>query len=268
MENTLKSKHFGIDGFQLKILAMILMVFDHIHYFLGAVYTIPMWFTYVGRVVAPIFIFMSVEGFFYTHNKKKYMLRLYIASVIMALGSSFLSNSFPRPDNVIMISSMFGTIFLITIHLSIIDFIKKNIENKKISKILLGIFLLFLPTIISMLILVLLPQLPTIVLKVIFTFIPTTIMTEGGIPFIVLGIILYLFRGNKLKMLISYAIYVGALYIISRFNLGDQIYMIFAIPIIALYNGEKGKSMKYLFYIFYPVHIWILYLTSYFLLTK
>lgn len=34
---------------------------------------------------------------------------------------------------------------------------------------------------------------------------------------------------------------------------------ILAMPLIALYNGEKGKSNKYLFYAFYPVHLILLY---------
>ncbi len=36
--------------------------------------------------------------------------------------------------------------------------------------------------------------------------------------------------------------------------------MIAALPFIILYNGERGRySLKYLFYAFYPLHIWILY---------
>jgi hypothetical protein len=40
--------------------------------------------------------------------------------------------------------------------------------------------------------------------------------------------------------------------------------MIAALPLIALYNGERGKhSLKYLFYAIYPLHIWTLYVARY-----
>jgi len=40
--------------------------------------------------------------------------------------------------------------------------------------------------------------------------------------------------------------------------------MIAALPFIILYNGERGRySLKYLFYVFYPLHIWILYIVKY-----
>lgn len=268
MNTTLSPKKFGIDGFQLKIIAMILMVFDHIHYFLTGVYDIPMWFTYIGRVVAPIFIFMSVEGFYYTRNKKKYILRLYIASVIMSLGNSLLSTYFPRPDNVMLMNGMFATIFLIAVHLYIIDYIKENIAYKNTGKIILGFTLLLIPTILSIVFFSMMGVITPTVARIVMTLIPLPLLVEGGLPWIILGIVLYLFRDNKIKELLAYAIYVGILFIVSKFSLGSQTFMIFALPIMALYNGEKGKSMKYLFYIFYPAHVWILYLLSYFLLIK
>jgi hypothetical protein len=40
----------------------------------------------------------------------------------------------------------------------------------------------------------------------------------------------------------------------------DQWLMVLALPIILMYNGEKGKGYKYFFYIFYPVHIYALFI--------
>ena len=52
----------GLDGTQLKTIALVLMVLDHIHYFFEFTGCIPTVFNMLGRLSAPLFLFCTVEG--------------------------------------------------------------------------------------------------------------------------------------------------------------------------------------------------------------
>ena len=63
MEQLMKK---GLDGTQLKTVALVLMVLDHIHYFFEFTGWVPTWFSMLGRLSAPLFLFCTVEGFAHT----------------------------------------------------------------------------------------------------------------------------------------------------------------------------------------------------------
>ena len=50
----------GLDGTQLKTIALALMVLDHIHYFFEFTGCIPTVFNMLGRLSAPLFLFCTV----------------------------------------------------------------------------------------------------------------------------------------------------------------------------------------------------------------
>lgn len=75
---------------QLKYTALIFMTIDHIGAFIPGT---PIWLHYIGRLAAPIFFFVAVEGIMHTVNRKKYLLRLYISSVLMSAAECLLSAS-------------------------------------------------------------------------------------------------------------------------------------------------------------------------------
>lgn len=52
----------GLDGFQLKLLALIIMTIDHIYYFGSALRPMPEILTLIGRIAAPIFVFFCGGG--------------------------------------------------------------------------------------------------------------------------------------------------------------------------------------------------------------
>ena len=62
----------GLSETGLKWIALVTMVLDHIHYFFSFTGCVPEWFSMVGRLGAPLFLFCLVEGFTHTHSRKRY----------------------------------------------------------------------------------------------------------------------------------------------------------------------------------------------------
>lgn len=69
----------GINTFVLKWIAIVSMLIDHTGAVLFPQYE---WMRIVGRLAFPIFAYLLVEGFIYTSDVKKYMLRLGVFALV------------------------------------------------------------------------------------------------------------------------------------------------------------------------------------------
>ena len=90
----------GLDGTQLKTIALVLMVLDHIHYFFEFTGCIPTVFSMLGRLSAPLFLFCTVEGFAHTHDRRRYFIRIWAIGAAMAALEFFMiyAKAFRRGD--------------------------------------------------------------------------------------------------------------------------------------------------------------------------
>lgn len=225
-------KKIGLTNNQLKIIAMVSMLFDHIGKELLPQYTV---LQIIGRLAFPIFAFMIAEGCFYTKNKIKYFLTVFILGtgcqiVYFIVDSSFYQN------------------ILIKFSLSIaLIFALENfrIKREKISGIILFFIVLIVFT---------------------FTIILPLSLEEYGfqIDYGIYGVLLpvAVFYGKDKERKLVYATGVLAL-LAHSFGGGIQWFSLLSVPILAFYNQKRGKyNIKPLFYIFYPAHLVVIYLIS------
>ncbi|WP_430617023.1 TraX family protein [Enterococcus sp. DIV0176] len=244
------------------MLGIVLMFIDHIHQ-MFVPFGAPNWLDWFGRPVATIFFFVSVIGFSHTHNKKKYMSRLYLSMVLMTL-FTFTLEKLVGYDQVVLMNNIFRDLFIGTLMMFAIDLFVEGKHATNLKKMLGGTVLFILPILLSFL-LPLLMESPMIiqnqfVFLTITATLPALLLAENNVMVLLIPL-LYLARNNRQIQCLMIVV-VATIY----FFLGStQWMMIFAIVPILLYNGQKGKGMKYFFYIFYPAHIAILYLLSAFL---
>ncbi|WP_276309896.1 TraX family protein [Pueribacillus theae] len=100
----------------LKIVALIFMLIDHIGKFIPGT---PIWFGWIGRISAPLFLFCVIWGFSYTSDKKKYLTRLYLFGVGMAVMNLVLNYLYNYTYDYIT-SNIFSTLFLVAFILYLI----------------------------------------------------------------------------------------------------------------------------------------------------
>ena len=98
-----------MSGFVLKMIALVLMVADHVaELFPG----LPLWLHWLGRLSAPLFFFCLAVGLTHTHSRAHYTLRLLLASCVMHAGNMLLAWFFPYPQVPIQ-NNIFETMCLV-----------------------------------------------------------------------------------------------------------------------------------------------------------
>ncbi|MCL2838573.1 MAG: conjugal transfer protein TraX [Oscillospiraceae bacterium] len=257
------------NGYTLKMIAIIGMVMQHAAIILSEItpfwLEIPLWFA--GGLTFPIMAFFLVEGYNHTSNLKKYMGRMFIFAVISQIpfATAFAQAHAASGLNIPQLN-IIATLLLGLVTLWLYDKMKSRGLFWFVFVIIVLISVLFNWGIIGP------------IMVILYKTIQTE-KTRRTIPSIIAGA--YGFLGGLL-VLASAALLmmVPATYETAElletaggadgiFNMGI-LSMVFAlgnlavIPLLRRYNGERGRSMKYLFYAVYPLHFVILVGVAYF----
>ncbi len=272
-----KTRWGGLSSSDLKLIALFLMVLDHIHQFFAFTGVIPLWFTQLGRLSAPLFLFCVVEGFCHTSNKKRYFLRIYAIGAGMGFVQYLMARFglFVRADGLYPLNAIFQTFVVLLVLLQGVQWLQAR-------KWLRGGVTLACTAVLPYVLSACLPAImetSSIATELLFFTTQTVLplhnfVTDGGTWFILGGVILYLFRFNKWVQAGTYAVYsLVSEVLLVRYYCPDatpiqyftdyfQWMQMFAVVLMLLYNRQRGKALKKLFYAFYPAHIYALYALS------
>lgn len=244
--------------FTLKMIAIVSMLIDHL-----TVVIIPgnNWVYLAGRLIGrmafPIFVFLLIEGFYNTSNVKKYLMRLGVFALISELpfDLAFYNSTYAVDGGAIRVDfpKMFtdGQTFKLvigrfmndqniffTLFLGLLVILLMSMIEKKYSKNMLYVNIL------------------NAVVTLAFSIIAAFLRTDYNYRGILLIVAFYLFRGSNILLLISLFLLSGNVV---------QAFSALAIIPIAIYNGKKGKNIKYFFYVFYPAHLFLLFILQLFI---
>ena len=266
----------GLSGSALKYLALVLMVFDHIQYFFAFTGKIPLLFSMLGRIAAPLFLFCLIEGFTHTHNRRKYFLCIYLISAGMgAVQFSFYNIGYAlvRPDGFFPQNQMLASFSILLVVLQGFSWCAQKKWGRGLFAILIPILL---PYVASVLMLAFPhPIFQFSVSLLAFTLLPLhSFIMDGGTATLVFGIVLYLFRKNKkiqgaafvvtclLWDILRIHLMAPTLTVTDFFTTAYEWMEVFALLPMLCYNGTRGNGSKRFFYWFYPVHVYVLYALS------
>jgi len=257
------------NAFQLKIIALIIMTIDHLGFYqtLTANPQINSIFRIIGRIAAPIFLFLVTEALHHTRSKTKYLIRLYIAAVITGTLNALFFNTIAIGYSTSALGNIFITFFYVAFYIYFIEILLQSKNNKTKIYSLIALLIPILAIFLNI------KFCTTTYQQIIHILFPSPLTINYSILFVLIGIVWY-FTNNKatncvilaITSIFSFLIPDTAIphntefFQLHTLFINPQWCMFLAIPFILIYNGEKGKSLKSFFYIYYPLHQYYLFL--------
>lgn len=182
----------------------------------------------IGRLAFPIFAFMTANACYHSRNIGLYLLRLLIfALCYQPVYQLCMGNHI----------NIFATLFLGASGIYVYQVLLKRFSSR------------------------ILAILPSFVLLALAELLPIDYGAYG----VALILAAYLFFQQPSGLILSWLLLTG-LYVYTHWPMWIQAYCLLSIPLLFMYNQQKGRGNKWSFYIFYCLHIPALYLIGKYLL--
>ena len=237
----------GLTSNTIKIIAIIAMTIDHIALIAFPRYSteLPVMLMHIiGRLTAPIMMFFIAEGYYYTKNIKKYLLRLFVFAIIshfayaIAFEKSFIPFRNTFFDQTSIIWALGIGLLALTINKS------EKIKNW---------------------------QKQIIIFIIVWIAFPADWSTPAALAVLYMGINRGNFKKQMLCLVLCIAIYSTVYFIFLNKVYGLlQMMIVLAIPVLYQYNGQRGRviNIKKPFHSFPFAHMVLLGIIRIFLLRK
>ena len=242
MSETISGRKKGISGSTLKMIAVVVMLIDHtaagvLSRYLtmyamqpvgdanpyDTLYHVYMVMRMIGRLAFPIYCFLLVEGFTYTKSVPRYALRLLIFALLTEVPFDLLFNGALLEFEY---QNVFFTLWIGLMVMWAYRLIHEKMPMGNALKVVLYVLVLLAGMLSARM-----------------------LRTDYDAVGVLAILALYLLRYKK-----SFQIVGGC-----AMFLWEVTAPLAFIP-IACYNGTRGWKLKYFFYLFYPVHLALLYL--------
>lgn len=237
----------GLSAHALKMIAIAVMVVDHTAWAFASGSFLNIIMHVIGRLTAPIMCYFIAEGYFRTRNVRKYAWRLALFAFISHIPFQYFESagSLFQPGRGL---KLVPTSVIYPLFLGLVSLIVWNSARLQKSKKIVLVTLLCLAACIG----------DWAFFAVLWTF------------------FFALYRGNFPKQATAFAliglfnpVLTGVVMAVS--GMGPwyeglyQAGVLLALPFLAMYNGDLrgSKNLKWLFYVFYPVHLVVLGFVKY-----
>lgn len=224
-------KKWGLTGNQLKIIALLTMTVDHIGHILYPRVAI---LRIIGRVSLPIFAYMIAEGCSHTRSMVKYFAGV---AGVGAAGQlvAWLTTGTMRQNMLISFALAIGIIWLVRLA-------QKREQWWYWGLSLSGIGLVWL-----------------LDRYLLLGFPGVDSGLDYGFWGVMLPVLIYMGRTHTGRL----AMTAVGLCLLALTGLPWQWWALEALPLLWLYNGQRGKVLwKWGFYIYYPAHLGVLYMVA------
>lgn len=232
----------------LKLIAIIAMTIDHIAWavFPGFSHnSIAVVLHIIGRITCPVMCYFIAEGYHYTRDVRKYTARLFLFAIISHFAYVFASGNFV--DWKSFIPFYYGNILNQTSVIWSLAWglvMLRVVHSKKIKHNCIKIIIVLLICVVSF---------------------PSDWSCIASLCVLALGT-----NRGKFKAQMMWMLFYVFIYAVVYFFACDKVYgiihagVILSIPLLMMYNGKRGnnakinKFMKWFFYIYYPLHLFVI----------